>query len=87
MNKLNKHISQHSINLIFLPLCAIFVALSFLHSQDNVFQLKLAASTIILYFTLSYLHHYMDKSLTLRTYFEYILVGSLAFLIILGVLG
>lgn len=82
-----KFISQHLINLLFLPLCASFIVLSFLHPQNNIYQLKLAASAIIGYFALSYLHHYMDKSLTLRTYFEYILVGSLAFLVILGVLS
>ena len=74
-------------NLLFLPLCASFVALSFTHPENNAYQLKLAATTVILYFALSYLHHYMDKSLTFRTYFEYILVGSLAFLLILGVMS
>jgi hypothetical protein len=85
---MKKHlVTQHLINLLFLPLCASFVVLSFLHPHDNSYQLKLAASTVIVYFALSYLHHFMDKSLTLRTYFEYILVGTLAFLLILGVLG
>ncbi len=85
---MKKHlVTQHLINLIFLPLSACFVMLSFLHPYNNEYQLKLAASTVILYFALSYLHHFMDKSLTLRTYFEYILVGTLAFLLILGVLG
>jgi hypothetical protein len=85
---MRKHfISQHVINILFLSICACFVVLSFLHPHNNMYQLKLAALALILYFSLSYLHHFMDKSLTLRTYFEYILVGSLAFLIILGVLS
>lgn len=85
---MKKHfISQQVINILFLSVCASFVVLSFLHPHNNIYQLKLAAVTLVLYFSLSYLHHFMDKSLTLRTYFEYILVGSLAFLIILGVLS
>jgi hypothetical protein len=82
-----KLITQHVVNLLFLTMSAIFVTLSFLHPSNNEYQLKLAAISLILYFSLTYLHHFMDKSLTLRTYFEYILVGSLAFLIILGVLS
>lgn len=85
---MKKHfISQHVINVIFLSVCMSFVMLSFLHPHNNLYQLKLAAITLVLYFSLTYLHHFMDKSLTLRIYFEYILVGTLAFLIILGVLG
>ena len=82
-----KIISQHLINLLFLPLCAIFVVLSFLHPYESQVQLWLGVTTLLAYFGLSWLRHSMDKSLTLRVIFEYILVGTLAFIVILGVLG
>lgn len=82
-----KTISQHLLNLLFLPLAGIFIFLSFQHPYENQVQLWLGLATLLAYFGLSWLHHSLDKSLTFRTIFEYILVGTLAVILVLGVLG
>ncbi len=82
--KLTKHhISQNLINIIFLPICIGLIILSFTHPAQSQFQLRVALSAFAIYLVLPTTHHYFDKSLTREILFEYILVGSLAFLALL----
>lgn len=82
--KLTKHhITQNTINLVFLPICVLLIFLSFSHPNDTNYQARLAMTAGLLYIILSTIHHFFDKSLTFEIIFEYILIGSLAFLAVL----
>ncbi len=82
--KINKHhITQNTINLIFLPICFILIFLSFTHSHQGAYQANLAFIAGIVYIIISTVHHFLDKSLTSEIAFEYILLGSLVFLTVM----
>lgn len=80
MKLVKNHITQNTINLIFLPICLTLIVLSFTHSDQSAFQQKLAFTATVLFVLVSVIHHYFDKSLTFEIIFEYILIASLVFL-------
>ncbi len=77
------HITQNTINLVFLPICILIMYLSFTHSSQSYYQLKLMLTAGVTYMILSTIHHYFDKSLTFEVVFEYILIGTIAILAVL----
>lgn len=75
-------------NLAYLlvPLGLAFVILSFVSPQLKQVEAGLALTFIYLYVGFSLLHHKADKSLTLEVTLEYILIATLALVLLMGVM-
>lgn len=82
-------VKQKRINLIyfFLPLAILFSVLAFIYSKQTNIQLWLIFVVALIYIGFSLIHHYIDKSLTIRTALEYILIAGLVLVIILSYSG
>ena len=82
-----KYLAHHAklhLQTTFVMLSLLLIVLSFaFHSQRNL-QFELLILLVIVYVSFSMLHHYLDKSLTLETMLEYILIASLAVVLLLG---
>ncbi len=81
-----KAVDRHLVHSL-LPLGLIFVILSFILPSLKIIQAGLAIIFIYLYLALSFLHHKEDKSLTISVTLEYILIATLALVLILGILA
>ncbi len=73
-----KHLNL--INL-YLPIAIILLILSTLFNKGSFFQIQIILTATFLYFSLSLMHHYLDKSLTRQALVEYILMVSLILVI------
>ncbi len=69
---------------IFFPIALALVFLIFYYKYNPQVQYNLMILTLLTYLGLSLLYHKMDKSLTLQVVFEYILLGSLTVIVVLG---
>lgn len=69
---------------IFFPISLALVFLIFYYKYNPLVQYNLMILTIFTYLGLSLLYHKLDKSLTLQVLFEYILLGSLTIIVVLG---
>ena len=69
---------------VFLPVAIVFIWLSFIYKYDSFKLSILLVLAVLIYFVLAGIHHKLDKSLTKEAIIEYILLGSLAGLIVLG---
>lgn len=69
---------------IFFPITLALVSLVFYYKFNPLVQYNLMILTLITYLGLSLLYHKLDKSLTLQVLFEYILLGSLTIIVVLG---
>lgn len=69
---------------LLLPVSLILIGASFILPHYFIIQLQLAMVAIILYVALSFIHHYLDKTLTLEISLEYLLLATLALIMIAG---
>jgi hypothetical protein len=67
--------------------CFSLILLSFFLPKTNNLQLEICILAVLTYVTFSLLHHFMDKTLTLETTIEYILLATLALILSVGVLS
>lgn len=79
-----KKIKANIFQIILLPICVGFVILSFLFKTDGNMQIQIAITSLFVYIAFSMLHHHFDKSLTLTVILEYIFIGILALILLLG---
>lgn len=79
-------IKKIKVNTFFLliPFGLGFVTLSFIFRSQATIQLELIFLMMVIYVSLALIHHYFDKSLTLETVIEYILIAVLAGVIFIG---
>lgn len=81
-----KKFLQLQINHLFLPISILLTLLAiFLHGQ-KVLQFEIVMIAVAFYVGIGLLHHHYDKSLTLETALEYILIGGLAIIVLQGIL-
>lgn len=69
---------------LLLPILIGFAALSFIFRQNSNFQLIVIIGALFAYLVFSLIHHYLDKTLTLETVIEYILIAALVVIIVAG---
>jgi len=69
---------------LLLPFLIGFAALSFIFRQNSNFQLIIILGALLFYIVFSLIHHYLDKTLTLETIIEYILIAALVVIIVAG---
>ncbi len=79
-------IKKIKINAFFLliPLSLGIIILSFIFRSKTTIQLELIFSVTVIYMSLALIYHYFDKSLTLETIIEYILIAVLVIVIFIG---
>lgn len=82
---LKKHLRH--INHLYLPVSLVIIGLSFLLRGDPQIQLNLLIMAVFLYLSFSFIHHFLDKSLTLEVIIEYILIAWLSIVLLIGLLG
>ncbi len=71
----------------YLVLSVIFLVFIFLLRDQPKMQFEVVVGAAISYVTVALLHHHIDKSLTLETFIEYILIAALAIVILQGQLA
>lgn len=81
-NLLRIRLSRFDISHIFVPAAVLFIALIFLARGDGAVQFQIGLAAVFLYLAISFLHHYLTKSLTLEVGIEYILIASLAIILL-----
>lgn len=69
---------------LLLPISLILIGVSFISPHYFVIQLQLAMLAVILYVAFSFIHHYFDKTLTVEVSLEYVLLATLALIMIAG---
>lgn len=72
-----------SLNTIFLTICLLLLVASFIFPNQGYVQTEIIAAATLIYVGYALLHHHLDKTLTIETTLEYILIASLV-LVILG---
>jgi len=80
-----KIIKSSLISNIFLIISLILIVLSFIFSGYSRYQSNIIFVTIFFYLLFAFLHHHLDKSLTLTIVFEYILVAALALVVVFSI--
>lgn len=77
---------KNRINLfhLLLPLALVVFIINFFFRTQSLLTLQLTATIVIIYVLFSLVYHYKDKSLTLETFLEYILIGSLILVLLAG---
>lgn len=70
----------------FLPIAVVLIFASFLFPKNPLLQFQLLMIAVFCYIGLTLTHHYLDKSLTLQTFIEYILIALLALMVLAGIL-
>ncbi len=68
---------------VFFISCIIFVGARFFFENNNQIQFINALLGIFLYLITSFIHHYLDKSLTKETIIEYILLAGLVLTVLI----
>lgn len=76
-----------NVHHLLLTICFGLILASFLLPHTGNLQMEISVLAIILYVTFSLVHHYFDKTLTMETTIEYILVATLALIVSIGVLS
>lgn len=71
---------------LFLSVALVAFIFNFFFQTENLVTLELTATVILIYVIFSLIHHYKDKSLTLETFLEYILIASLILILLTGVI-
>lgn len=71
---------------IFLPLGIIFLSLTFLFNKDSNVLIQAVVTMTLIYLGFSFMHHNVDKTLTLEVALEYILIACLVLVILAGVI-
>lgn len=71
---------------LLLPVSLILIGASFILPHYFVIQLQVAMVAVILYVALGFIHHYVDKTLTLEVSLEYVLLATLALIMVTGAL-
>lgn len=69
---------------LLLPVSLVLIILSFVLPHYSLIQLQLAMLAVILYVALSFIHHYFDKTLSLEVSLEYVLLATLALIMMAG---
>lgn len=69
---------------LFVPLTLIFIGLSLFFNGSLVIELELVILFALFYLSFLMVHHHRDKSLTVETMGEYILLAVLVIIIVLG---
>lgn len=69
---------------LLLPVSLVLIILSFVSPHYSVVQLQLAMVAVILYVVLSFTYHYFDKTLSLEASLEYVLLATLALIMMAG---
>ncbi len=72
------------IKYIFLPFCLLLIIISFFYPYHPKLQYNITIWAVGIYILVGLLDHYLDKSLTFETWLEYILIGSLAAIVVTG---
>ena len=80
-----KKIKTNYIHLL-APLGLFFVILSFIFKSQPTFQIEILVLFALLYLISALVHHHFDKSLTLETTIEYILLAVLVIIMVTGVI-
>ena len=71
---------------IFLPLGIIFLVLAFLFNKNSSILIQGIVTMTLIYLGFSFMHHNVDKTLTLEVALEYILIACLVLVILAGVI-
>ncbi|EKD90364.1 MAG: hypothetical protein ACD_31C00007G0003 [uncultured bacterium] len=76
----------HLLNHLFVPISVGAIILSFVFRSSPVIQFGILMSVLLLYVSLALIHHTRSKNLTIVTMLEYILIATLAIVILTGVI-
>lgn len=76
-----------NLNYIFLIVVAILILLTIFFKDQPGLQFQILVTGAILYVSMALAYHHLDKSLTFEVLLEYILIGSLAIIILLSQLS
>ena len=71
---------------VFVAIAAVVAGLSIIFRTQSVLQLQLIFILGLAYVSISLIHHHFDRSLTIETTLEYILLASLILVVIAGVI-
>jgi hydrogenase/urease accessory protein HupE len=76
----------HILNHVFVPLSIVGVFVSFIFRSSPMVQYGILMSLVLLYVSLALAHHSKNRNLTLTTTLEYILIATLAIVILTGII-
>lgn len=81
-----RKILRLQLNHLFLPIALVILVLVILFHGQKIIQFELLIIAAMFYISTAFLHHYFDKSLTIETALEYILIAALTLIIFQGLL-
>lgn len=84
MNIAINKILRSNINTLFLPASLILLVLVLIFGNQIKLQFEVIVLAAMLYVGLALVHHHFDKSLTFETIVEYILIATLAVIIVVS---
>lgn len=76
----------HLLNHLFVPISVGAIILSFLYKSQPVVQFGILMIVLLLYVSFALIHHSRNKDLTIVIMLEYILIATLAIVILTGVI-
>lgn len=86
MNKVARWTNKHH-TLVFFGLCVLFVGVGMIFRFHPLLQAQILTALTLLYIGTSLVHHHLDKTLNLEVMLEYVLISTLAVIILFGLIA